>query len=171
MQEIIFIIISVIFLGSELLYQKSTKIIPGIRGEYLGQKKPGLKPEIFARGIISTGKFEFNAAFSPDGKFLFYSTKTPSNNETMMFSEQINGNWTIPRLAPFCSNKDDCDPYFSLDGKRLYFISTRTKKNSRRSKDWDIWFVEKTGTGWSRPVNIVMPVVVKPLIVSKKPFK
>jgi len=37
-------------------------------GPYLGQKPPGMTPEIFAPGITSTGHEEFKAVFSPDGK-------------------------------------------------------------------------------------------------------
>jgi len=131
---------------------------PVLNGEYLGQKKPGLAPEVFAPNIISTSRSQFNAAFSPDGKEFYFSITRSNNQETMMYSKQEKGQWTAPQFAPFCSNKNDCDPFFSRDGNRLYFISTRPKKNAKRPKDWDIWFVDKTGNGWGKPQNIGAPV-------------
>ena len=52
---------------------KETKLdFSELSGPYLGQKPPGMMPEIFASGIISTGHEEFKIVFSPDGKELFY---------------------------------------------------------------------------------------------------
>ena len=34
--------------------QQKTKDFPVLKGPYLGQKPPGMNPEIFAPGIIST---------------------------------------------------------------------------------------------------------------------
>jgi|GEM_PF-7037997 len=34
---------------------------------YFGLKAPGMVPEVFAPGIVSTGQFEFGIAFSRDG--------------------------------------------------------------------------------------------------------
>lgn len=48
--------------------------------------------------------------------------------------------------------------FFSLDGNRLYFISTRSKKGKEGASDWDIWYVERTGKGWSEAKNIGPPV-------------
>ncbi len=131
---------------------------PVLKGAYLGQKPPGKTPEIFAPGIVSTNKPEFNAAFSLDGKELFFSVNEPSGRETMMFMKCENNQWAPPRSAPFVSPQNDCDPFFSHDGRRLYFISTRPEKNDKESKDWDIWYVERTATGWSEPRNIGPPV-------------
>jgi hypothetical protein len=147
---------------AELLILKGAKQnpppFPVLKGEYLGQKKPGLDPEVFAPGIISTDRSQFNAAFSPDGKEFYFSITRTNRQETMMYSKQVKGQWTEPQFAPFCSNKNDCDPIFSRDGNRLYFISTRPKKNAKRPNDWDIWFVDRTGEGWSEPKNIGSPV-------------
>jgi len=129
-----------------------------LRGPYLGQKPPGLTPRIFAPGTVSTSKPEFNAAFSPDGKEFYFSIVQSSGRETMMFMKMRNNQWTLPKSASFVSGKNDCDPFFSHNGNRLYFISTRPKKNRPDSKDWDIWFVDKIESGWSEPKNIGYPV-------------
>jgi Tol biopolymer transport system component len=131
---------------------------PVLNGEYLGQKLPGMSPEIFAQGIVSTAQGEFNAAFSPDGKEFYFSVNEPGGRETMRFMTQENDRWTPPQPAPFVSPQNDCDPIFSFDGRRLYFISTRPKKERSRSRDWDIWYVEKIDGGWSEPINIGSPV-------------
>lgn len=130
---------------------------PVLKGDYLGQKPPGITPEIFAPGIVSTNKSEFNAAFSPDQKYFFFSVNE-SGRETMKFMEYKNNQWTPPQYAPFVSSRNDCDPFFSHDGSRLYFISTRPKKSNKGSKDWDIWYVEKMDSGWTEPRNIGPPV-------------
>ena len=131
---------------------------PVLRGAYLGQKPPGVIPEIFAPGIISTDRGEFNAAFSPDGREFYFSVNEPGGRETMKFMIFEDDRWTSPLPAPFISSQNDCDPIFSQDGRRLYFISTRPKKDRAASRDWDIWYVEKANSGWSDPINVGPPV-------------
>ncbi len=47
-----------------------------------GQKPPGLNPEIFAPGIVSTKHKEHSTlAFSPDGKYLFFTRYDENWNE------------------------------------------------------------------------------------------
>jgi Tol biopolymer transport system component len=130
----------------------------GLTGEYLGQKPPGAAPEVFARGIVSTPRHEFNAAFSPDGGEFFFSVSESSGRETMMRMVRREGRWSRPQPAPFVSPRNDCDPFFSSDGRRLYFISTRPKREGGKSKDWDIWYVERVSGGWSQPINIGPPI-------------
>jgi Tol biopolymer transport system component len=132
--------------------------LPILRGPYLGQKPPGMNPEVFARGVVSTPQGEFNAAFSPDGREFYYSVNESGGRETMKFMKLENDRWTPPQPVPFVSRQNDCDPLFSPDGSRLYFISTRPKEDKAGSRDWDIWYVERTDTGWSEPVNIGPPV-------------
>ena len=46
---------------------------PELRGPYLGQEPPGLEPEIFAPGIVSTGLATRDIAITPDGGELYFS--------------------------------------------------------------------------------------------------
>ena len=46
-----------------------------LTGPYLWQKLPGMTPEIFAPGIISTEKHEFLCCFSPDGNEFYEDLK------------------------------------------------------------------------------------------------
>jgi Tol biopolymer transport system component len=131
---------------------------PVLKGEYLGQKPPGINPEVFAPGIVSTTQGEFNAAFSPDGKEFYFSMNEPSGRETMKFMTRKDNQWTPPQAVPFVSPQNDCDPLFSFDGQRLYFISTRPKKEKAGSSDWNIWYVERMDADWSKPINIGPPV-------------
>jgi hypothetical protein len=40
---------------------------PVLEGPYLGQKPPAKMPQLFAPGIVSTGRDDLNAVFSADG--------------------------------------------------------------------------------------------------------
>src|SRR5262245_43497851 len=39
--------------------------------------KTNTEPSLFAEGVISTGEMELNAAFTPDGKTLYFTKRTP----------------------------------------------------------------------------------------------
>jgi len=40
--------------------------LPVLVGDYIGQKPPGLTPEPFAPGVISTEGYEYSGVFTPD---------------------------------------------------------------------------------------------------------
>ena len=57
-------------------------------GPFLGQDPPGLQPEVFAPGVISTGLAERDVAISPDGRyFLFMSSRFFPKREPKSFVE------------------------------------------------------------------------------------
>jgi len=127
---------------------------PILRGEYLGQKKPGLIPELFAPGIISTIYYEHTSvAFSPDGKEVFWSPERwhPLRGR-ILFMELQDNQWTAPQYAMFGdSSVYESNPIFSPNGKRLYFSSNRQVESSGKKAVSGIWFVERTNGGWSEP--------------------
>jgi len=56
----------IIVLGISLAQQKSDEF-PSLKGPYLGQKPPGMTPEIFAPGIVSIEIMNHSSpVFSPD---------------------------------------------------------------------------------------------------------
>jgi len=124
-----------------------------LKGEYLGQKKPGLTPMIFAPGVVSTeNDFELNSTFTPDGKEFSFTTRKSGKSLTMMFMKQINGRWTKPQVLPFSGKDNDVDQFISPDGKKFLFCSTRLVNNKKRG--FDLWAAERTSTGWTEPKNM-----------------
>ncbi|HKX83865.1 MAG TPA: hypothetical protein VJL58_06585 [Pyrinomonadaceae bacterium] len=111
------------------------------------------KPQLLAPGIISTPDDEVNAAISPDGGSLYFTKKAVRKN-VIVVSQLVKGKWSIPEVASFSGRFSDIDPYFSSDGKQLFFCSNRPLEGDQPKKDYDIWVVEKTRSGWSEPKNI-----------------
>jgi Tol biopolymer transport system component len=108
----------------------------------------------FAPGIISSDSLDFNAAFSPDGKSLYF-TRSISKRTQLYYSTLTNGEWSQPTPLPFSNtNYSDADPAISPTGD-LYFISNRPTHPGDTTKDFDIWKVTRMSTGqWSKPVNV-----------------
>lgn len=130
---------------------------PELTGAYIGQKRPGLTPEIFAQGIVSTDNNEFNALFTPDGKQLFI-TQTKDKKQSIVFYEERDGKWGERQMFPFSGKYRDVDPYISPDGKRIYFSSTRPLRIGEEKTDCDFWYSEKDVTGeWSEPKHLNYP--------------
>ncbi|HUU05103.1 MAG TPA: hypothetical protein VMZ49_04390 [Patescibacteria group bacterium] len=131
--------------------QDSNKLMTG---EYLGQTPPGLAPEKFASGLVSTGENELNCTFTPDGNECFFTVWRNGVN-TILTIKKENGQWTKRSVAPFSGVYSDVDPYITSDGKRLYFSSMRPLDVNGESKDSDIWYVEKNShNSWGNPVHI-----------------
>jgi ankyrin repeat protein len=132
---------------------------PKIKGKYLGRPRPGLEPEEFAPGIVSHRyRPHSTVAVSPKGDEIFWNPMIESRGGGYSFGYIMatrieNGYWTYPRKAAF-SEKDfrDDHPFFSHDGKRLYFLSERPVKGVAVPQyEKRTWYLEKTKGGWSEP--------------------
>lgn len=132
---------------------------PILKGEYLGQKPPGMEGKLFAPGIMSTGMPELNAVFFPGGKEVIYSVGVGEMKWAMVMIREVDGIWTKPEIAPFSAEYGGVDPFVSFDGNRVYFCSNRPHLQGEGAReDYDIWYVDRTDTGWSEPVNMGAPV-------------
>jgi hypothetical protein len=106
----------------------------------------------FLPGVVSTDSFEFNSLFGPDGK-TFYFAKDEIHD---IYEISYDGSeWSAPVSTSFSEKEfKECDPAFSPDGKKLFYISTKKKAPSDSIDDFDIWYVERDGDAWSQPRNL-----------------
>ncbi len=132
--------------------------VPGstnIAGEYMGQKKPGKVPELFAPGIISRLKGgHSNITFSPDGKEAFWTEWILadvgySQGCTVWHSKIENGLWTMPEK--FLSNGDT--PFFSADGQKIFLLATFPLPPENQNLK-GIWYYEKDKSSFTGPKHL-----------------
>lgn len=121
--------------------------------------KPPVTPELFGKGLISSGLSERDFAISPDGTEIFYTLQSPQGvfQTILQMKKQVNGSWSKPVVAPFAGKYSDLEPAFTADGKKLFFASNRPVSGTE-IKDFDIWVVEKENGNWGEPKNIGAPV-------------
>jgi hypothetical protein len=134
----------------------------GLSGDYLGQTPPGATPVLFAPGVVSTGLYERDVAMTPDGNELYFGLLT--DGEVMIaVSKRENGVWSPPEIAPFCDDAEilDLEPHITPDGRRFLFLSTRPGEGKEKKPGWsnqDIWAMDRTPEGWSKPYNLGAPI-------------
>lgn len=132
---------------------------PVMEGDYLGQAPPEDTPVIFAPGIISTiWGLHSSLAFSPDGDEVYWvpmidEPDQPYSRNNIHLMRKAGNRWTPPQIASFSGldGVSDGEPFFSFDGNRLYFNSTRPNPAQDGRKKENIWFVDRTQSGWSDP--------------------
>lgn len=126
-----------------------------LKGPYLGQEPPGMNPEVFAPGIISTGFDELFGSFTPDGKE-FYYILGGEPVWTILVTKQEKGVWTKPEVASF-SPRYRSKFCLSPDGNKIILTSLRPLNGKGEpAKIFHTWMVERTATGWSEPKLIKM---------------
>ena len=103
---------------------------PAIENPYLGQEVPGLTPEAFAPGIITTDKWEYGGIFTPDmNEFYFIRQAAENENfESVVFKNE-NNEWLETIITPRTGQ-----PEISPDGKTMHLRNQ---------------YKERTETGWS----------------------
>ncbi|HUQ67986.1 MAG TPA: hypothetical protein VM165_00595 [Planctomycetaceae bacterium] len=130
----------------------------GLPFSALNAQQPTGPVRELAPGIISTGK-GFTVTFSPDGQDVYFTARDPQSPPdkpvSHVYHSRLKGDqWQPAAAVPFSSSDwSDLDPFLSVDGRRLYFVSTRVAPGKDPAKrDMDIWYSEAAGNGWGTPV-------------------
>ena len=120
---------------------------------------PPAVPALFGEVHINTEFRERDFALSPDGTEIFYTLQSPKANfQTIVYlKKDANGKWSQPEVASFSGKFTDLEPAFTVDGKKLLFVSNRPITGTG-TKDFDIWYVEKENNQWGVPKNLGLPV-------------
>lgn len=116
--------------------------------------EPLREPRIFAPGVVSTEAPEFSLSFEPDGKTAYFNRTSADRKQlTIHVAQWKAGRW-VESVAPFSGTHRDIDPFVTPDGRRLYFSSDRPRPGAPERKDFDLWYMERDGGGWSEPRHI-----------------
>ncbi len=120
--------------------------------DYFGQTPPGNTAVKFATGIISqSNRKEHRLVFTPDGNECYFAVSGESPK--IYYTKRENNTWTKQEVAPFSINRNASFPFLSANGNRLYF--------QQYLIDWkktDIWYVERTASGWGEPQCLPSPI-------------
>ena len=138
---------------SPLSAQETEKKFETLKGPYLGQDPPGLVPQIFAPGIISTDGSEGCAVFFRKGTVLIFKQSFSAENQRNIFITELeNGIWKRPKPAPFDSRYSDGDFTIGTDEKTLYISSRRpVVEGGNPLNESNIWITERIEGKWSEP--------------------
>jgi len=125
---------------------------------YFGQIPPDKTPKILAPQFICLdNRFESRGAFSPDGKaFYFTVVNSTFTVQKIFYTEFINSKWSTPDTASFSKKYNNHEPFFSYDGKKLYFSSDRNKDTLQNRKD--LFVTERLNGNWSEPIKLKSPI-------------
>ncbi len=131
--------------------QNSQNDFPVLTGSYLGQKPPGMQPEIFAPGIVSNpGLFEWSGTFSPDGNEYYFLRVYDDSPSKFLCSKVVDGKWTTPEQLAVVAAYQAGEPHITFDNKMLYFIWQHPVPPGQTGIP-QYYFVERTQKGWSEP--------------------
>ena len=126
-----------------------------LKGPYLGQKPPGMTPEIIAPGILSYDKIgAFCSVFSPDGNEFYYVRfiKDEEGSGRIYWTRRVNNIWAEPEPAPFGSDYPENDMRISPDGNKMFWRSWRSLPGKSDQEDRScIWYSNRLEDGWSKP--------------------
>lgn len=103
--------------------------------------------------------FESHPAFDPrTGDLWFVRSSKAFTGWRILQSRCGPSGWSAPAEPPFAGDGVEADPFFTSDGRRLYFISTRSTDGVKKA-DLDIWQVDRDARGkWGAPVRLPEPV-------------
>lgn len=131
---------------------------------------------LLAPGVISTACNETSAAFSPDGREVYFMRGDLASSRTAILSARRNddGSYGDVRLAPFSGTWNDSEPHVSPDGRRLYFVSNRPVHAGGASlvatrgrvafPGANLWYVARKDDGWGDPVHIGGDIARVPMV-------
>jgi len=161
--RLIFLISTAVFVSSVCTAQDDSVEVPDfplLTGCYLGQKLPGILPEVFAPGTITRSDYweHSSPSFSPDGNTVYWSAHIGPSKQRIFYMTSRDGQWTPPAFAPFWHDRHGGGPRFSPDGQRLYFYSKHPESHLAENEFMNIWYLEKTEHEWGIPQKLPAPV-------------
>ena len=127
---------------------------PVLSGPYLGQTSPGSTPQLFMPGLISTNYIDNCIGFLREGRVCVFSIWEKGT----YYMYEKDGRWTQPEKVPWQNEQGTTDFTAAPDGNTIYFQSSRLTSPDDNERETNIWKVEWTGEGWTKPVLLPAPV-------------
>jgi len=87
MKKIICIILVMLSTATHIIAQQ--KEVPKLTGSYLGQKPPGIEPEIFALGIVSSEHFEHGITINVQVDEIYFTRRTNVDDGNRIFYTKL----------------------------------------------------------------------------------
>lgn len=144
-----------VFVARFTMAQENIAVFPQLNGPYLAQTPPGMKPEVFAPGIISTDAHEGCVSFTQDGTLFLFARAGVG----ILQMNLIDGKWTEPELTSFSAGKCDWDFMLAPDDKTVFVSSGRPDRAGDATlPDYRLWTTERKGMNWSKPFLLPPPV-------------
>ncbi|MFC4219756.1 hypothetical protein [Flagellimonas marina] len=106
---------------------------------YFGLKAPGLIPELFAPGIVSTDHFEVEGTFSSNIKEFYFLRQRAGEKPKNLFVAYKDGKWVGPQEIETSS---EGEVFISSDNKKMYLGNA---------------YRERTDEGWSEMISLGPP--------------
>jgi WD40-like Beta Propeller Repeat len=108
---------------------------------------------------VSSPMWESHPAIDPQtGDLWFVRSDQTFSGWRILVSHCSDGQWSAPKPSPIEGPGLEADPWFSADGRTLWFISTRTS-GTQSSSALDIWRAQRAANGkWQKPQRLPEPV-------------
>ena len=138
----------------------------------LGQKPPGMTPEVFAPGVVSRDGIQVKLTMSADGSQILYTERDPATTAVSFIIRHRKGDsWSEPVVLPLAQDYMDLEPSLCPDGKTIFFTSIRPPSGKGEPEKLpDIWMTEKTEDQWGSPVHLGPPVNTGAADIEAHPF-
>lgn len=145
------ILIFLLFIYGAYLFAQQELNVPQ-NGKYLNQKEPEQNTEMFASGLVSVGQgVHGNIVFTHDFSEAAWHPNYKVNGKSLIYIMKFrNGQWENPIEFFPKEGYNYADPFYSYDGKKLYFLSGEID-SSGNAEDEKIFFVERKGDSWTEP--------------------
>jgi hypothetical protein len=139
--------------GSGSLAQNNE--FPELTGPYLGQQPPGMTPEIFAPGIISTNGDEGSSGFALNGSVYIFQRFIDHRCHTYIMT--LEGNrWSEPELIPFWKQLLHNGDFVIDPDDRTMFYQVKSEVSGLLQSD--IWEVKLAKDGWGKRSALLPPI-------------
>lgn len=108
---------------------------------------------------ISSPLWESHPAMDPATGDLWFARSDKTFSGWRIFTSHCrDGRWSNPQPMPIAGRGLEADPWFSPDGRTVWFISTRSS-GSEQSAALDIWRAQRNAKGvWQAPERLPSPV-------------
>lgn len=116
-------------------------------------------PEIWSTPPVSTDQFESHPAFDPlTGDLWFVRSSPQFRGWRLKVSHCTAHGWSSAVDPTIAGDGVEADPWFSRDGRTLWFISTRSS-DGLKGRGLDIWLSKRDRAGrWMPPERLPEPV-------------
>jgi dipeptidyl aminopeptidase/acylaminoacyl peptidase len=138
--------------GNGDIYWVDAAIVEGLReGAYLGQKPPGLVPELFAPGLVATERSEGCSGWGTDPEWFLFQ-RWIDRKSALYLQSRVDGRWPAAEQLPWTETYQVGDFTVAPDGRTLAFVSNLPIDGlGSVGEGGNIWIAERTAAGWSKP--------------------